>query len=120
MLSGKRLLIVEDEFIIALDIQRVLEDAGAQQSVLARNYDELATLSGRYSEFDLAIVSAPRPGSSDGDVAGNLVAAGVAVVVCTGRPGALADTALAEAEIVDKPFSDDELVAACERALSAR
>lgn len=120
MLSGKRLLILEDEFIIALDIQRIVEDAGARQSVLARNYEEVAALSGRYGEFDLAIVAVPRRDTADGDIAGRLAAAGVAIVVCTGSPGALAATPLAGAEIVDKPFSDEELLAACERALGAR
>src|SRR6185437_2254494 len=120
VLSGKRLLIVEDEFIIALDLQRVVEEAGARQSVLARNYEEVTALGGRLSDFDLAIVSVPRPHTADGEIAGRLAAAGVAIVVCTGSPGALSDTPLAEAEIVDKTFSDEELLAACERALGAR
>lgn len=120
MLSGKRLLVLEDEFIIALDIQRIVEEAGARQSVLARTYEEVAELSSRYSDFDLAIVSVPRPATADAEIAGRLAAAGVALVVCTANPAALAGTPLAGAQIVDKPFSDDELVAACARALQSR
>ena len=120
MLSGKRLLVLEDEFIIALDIQRIVEEAGARQSVLARSYEEVAELSSRYSDFDLAIVSVPRPATADAEIASRLAAAGVALVVCTGNPAALAGTPLAGAQIVDKPFSDDELVAACARALQSR
>jgi len=56
VLSGKRLLIVEDEFIIALDLQRVVEEAGARRSVRARNYEEVTALGGRLSDYDLAIV----------------------------------------------------------------
>jgi CheY-like chemotaxis protein len=120
MLSGERLLIVEEEFLIALDVQRVLEGADAQRTVFARNFDEVAKLAGRLADFDLAIVTAPRPGTSDQAVADDLVQRGIAVVVCSATPGDLHDTLLATAEIVEKPFSDEHLVAACRRALDKR
>lgn len=120
MLSGARLLIVEEEFLIALDIQRVLEDASAQHAAFARNFEEAATLAGRLDGFDLAIVNAPRPGTSDQSVADDLMRRGIAVVVCSAVPGDLRRTSLAGAEIVEKPFSDEQLLAACRRALDRR
>ena len=120
MLSGERLLIVEEEFLIALDIQRVLEDANARQSTFARNFAEVAALGGRLDDFDLAIVNAPRPQSSEQEVAESLLAAGLAVVICSAFPEQLDNTPLAAAEFVGKPFSDEALLEACRRALARR
>lgn len=120
VLSGERLLIVEEEFLIALDIQRVLEDANAKAAVFAKNYNELAALAERLHEFDLAIVNPPGPNSGEVALAERLVAAGIAVVVCSAFRGELADTVLETAEFVGKPFSDADLLAACRRALARR
>ena len=120
MLSGERLLIVEDDFLIALDIQQVLEGANAKGAVFARNYDEVAAMGDRLGEFDLAIVNPPREATADLAVAQRIVAAGVAVVVCSAYRRDLSGTAVAGAEFVDKPFADQDLLEACRRALARR
>lgn len=120
MLSGERLLIIEEEFLIALDIQRALEDANAQKAVFARNFAEVAAMGDRVGEFDLAIVNPPHPTADDLAVAQRIVAAGVAVVVCSAFRRNLAGTPFAGAEFIDKPFSDEKLLEACRRALAQR
>jgi len=120
MLSGERLLIVEEEFLIALDIQRVLEDAHAAKAVFARNYKELAALEPRFGEFDLAIVTPPRLGTSEGVLLERLAESGPALVICSATRVLSGEGKLATAGIVYKPFSDDELLDACKRALVAR
>jgi len=120
MLSGERLLIIEEEFLIALDIQRILEGANAQKTVFARNFSEVASIGDRLGEFDLAIVNPPRKDRSDLAVAERIVASGVAVVVCSAFDKDLDDTPLAAAEFVGKPFSDDALLQACRRAMARR
>jgi len=120
MLSGERLLIIEEEFLIALDIQRALEEANALQTVFARNFAEAASMQERFGEFDLAIVNAPLPGTPDIDIANRLASAGPAIVICTAAPVDLTDTQLSTAELVHKPFSDEALVSACRRALQRR
>jgi CheY-like chemotaxis protein len=117
MLSRLRLLIVEDVFLIALDIQRVLEDANAAQTVFARNFAEASSLADRFGEFDLAIVNPPDPASLE--IAARLAAAGLAIVVCTAARIDLSGTPLAGAPLVIKPFSDEDLLAACREALDA-
>jgi DNA-binding response OmpR family regulator len=117
MLSRLRLLIIEDVFLIALDIQRVLENADAGQTVFARNFAEASALADRFGEFDLAIVNPPH--EADLEIANRLVAAGPAIVVCTAAHKNLAGTTLAGAPVVIKPFSDDDLLAACREALAA-
>jgi CheY-like chemotaxis protein len=116
MLSSQRLLIIEDEFIIALDIQRILEDANAGKAVFARHFGEAAALADRFAQFDLAIVNPPETGSLEMETAAALVAAGPAIVVCTAAHVDLTGTPLAGAELITKPFSDEDLLAACQRA----
>ena len=36
-IAGKRCLVLDDEFLIALDIQQILETAGAPPLLIARN-----------------------------------------------------------------------------------
>ena len=118
MLSRLRLLIVEDAFLIALEIQRILEDANAAQTVFARNFAEVSGLAERFSEFDLAIVNPPE--TFDLEIATRLAQAGPALVVCTAAHKDLSGTPLAGAPLVIKPFSDADLLTACHAALEAR
>lgn len=120
MLSGETILIIEDVFLIALGMQYALEGANAEQAVFARNFSEAAALVDRFGQFDLAIVNPPREGTDDLTVAERLVAAGPAIVVCTATPVDLGNTPLAGVEIVSKPFTDQDLLAACKRALAKR
>ena len=120
MLSSHRLLIIEDVFLIALDIQRILESANARQTVFARDFEEAAALSARFAEFDLAIVNPPLIDAGQIATAAALVAAGPAIVVSTAAPFELRSTPLAGAETIIKPFADGDLLAACQRALSRR
>jgi len=116
MLSRQKLLIIEDVFLIALEIQRILEDANAEQTVFARNFGEAQLLVDRFGEFDLAIVNPPPQRSPEMETAGLLVKAGPAIVVCTAAKVDLANGPLAGAELIVKPFSDEDLLAACQRA----
>jgi len=120
MLSRQKLLIIEDVFLIALEIQRILEDANAEQTVFARNFGEAQLLVDRFGEFDLAIVNPPPQRSPEMETAGLLVKAGPAIVVCTAAKVDLADGPLAGAELIVKPFSDEDLLAACQRARATK
>jgi CheY-like chemotaxis protein len=120
MLSRQRVLIVEGVPLIALDIQRILEDANAAQAVFAGNFLEAHTLAATFPQFDLAIVNPPADGSPEMEIAALLAAAGPALVVCTATAGDLSGTPLAGAELIVKPFSDEELLAACARAQARR
>ena len=120
MLSSQKLLIIEDVSLIALDIQRVVDDAHAQQAVFARNFTEAEALADRFGEFDLAIVNPPQLGGPQIETAAKLAAAGPAIVVCTATGVDLGATPFAGAEMVTKPFADDDLLAACQRALERR
>lgn len=119
VLAGQRLLIVEDEFLIALDMQRTLEAEGVKESVLARNFEEVAALHDAAARFDLVILPPPQTEPQQA-LTGRLLSGGLAVVVCSGFHGSVAGTPLADAVFLDKPFADGELIAACHEALARR
>ncbi len=119
MLAGKRVLIIEDEFLIALDMERVVVEAGAQEAVLARNFDEAAALGDGIAGFDLVIMHPP---SANGDrhpaVIDKIVSDGSGIVVCSAFRGLVNGTGLEGHVFLDKPFADDDLLAACVQALA--
>jgi len=120
VLADKRLIIIEDEFLIALDMQRTLEAAGVAESLLARNFEEAAALGAGIASFDLVILPPPAPGDPHYEaVVRTIRSHGLAMLVCSAFHGA-ATAILGDAEFLDKPFADQELIAACERALARR
>jgi hypothetical protein len=115
----ERLLIIQEEALIALDIQRVLKGAFGHEALIVRNFEQAEPLADRFAEFDLAVVTSPRrPG--DHALAHRLKQAGAAIVVCSAARIDLSKTPLAGSPTVDKPFTDDDLLAACRAALVAR
>ncbi|HEY4203026.1 MAG TPA: response regulator [Devosiaceae bacterium] len=118
MLSGKRLLIVEEEFLIALDIQRMLDGAGTTAMIFVRSVDEAEAHVDRLENMDIAIIGLPMETSSAITLAQALHERGIAVVVSSSdhrhRHGI---PALPFAAIIIKPFADEDLTRACLKAL---
>ena len=115
MLNGKRVLVVESEFLIALDMQRVLEEAQACETVFARSIEEAAHLEHRFPEYDLAVVEMPSQDKSALALARALMTARVAVVATT----ATSPDIPLDMPTVIKPFDDASLLTACMAALAA-
>lgn len=120
MLSRQKLLIIEEVVLIALEFQRILDGANADQPVFARDFREAQLFADRFAEFDLAIVNPPAARAPELETARLLVAAGPAIVVCTAAEVDLANTPLAGQELIVKPFADEQLLAACRRARERR
>ena len=118
MIAGHRVIIVESEFLIALDIQRILENGGAASTSFARSAAELNEIADRWHEFDLAIVEVTDLRSADVMLAGNLVNAGLATVLTTAGVSRSSD--IAGFPIVAKPFTEVDLLRACCDALSRK
>jgi DNA-binding response OmpR family regulator len=121
-LTGKRFLIVEDEFLILLDIQNTLESAGAKSVVTAsRVQDALTAISDSEktgAKFDAALLDLKLDNESSAPIAERLTSAGVPFIFLTGAP---TDVALAKqfgsAPIVGKPFDAATLISAVQTAL---
>ncbi|HTJ59538.1 MAG TPA: hypothetical protein VL418_18540 [Devosiaceae bacterium] len=120
MLTNLRVLVVEAEFLVALEIQRVLEQANAAGTAFARSIAEAAGLEARFSEFDLAIIEMPAGDAAAITLASHLADSGVAVVGMIGEAAAIRRASLpAHIPLVNKPFGDAELLTACATALAS-
>ena len=116
-LTGKRCLVVDDEFLIALDIQQALEQAGAAEVVCAGNPTE-ALAAVKIDRFDVAVldVRLGRTGSSL-PVAEVLAAAGTPFVFLTGLRGDSTEArAYPNAPVIEKPYDAQTLLAAIRQA----
>lgn len=118
-----RILIVEDDFLIADATRRVLEGAG--HAVIGEAPDAArARAIAAAAPFDVAIVDMKLADGGDGmALAGELAAAhGCRIVVATAYAGWVVEQAgrpAYVAEVVHKPYSPDALLAALARTLAA-
>ena len=118
-LSGMRCLIVEDEFLIALDYERILQAADATHVTIAGTLTRARAALSEQGPFTLALLDMDVNGESSLPLAQELVIAGTVVIFTTGLsshvslPGELAGITLLE-----KPFQDSTLLSAIESALT--
>ena len=119
MLKGRTALIVEEEFLIALDIQRMLENHDVEQTLFARSAGEAESLRAR--QPDIAIVEIRAEDTASRQLVQELNQAGVAVVLATAdarmRHGFPDMPGLA---VVIKPVPEEAMASAIEMALAAR
>ena len=121
-LTGKLCLVVDDEFLIALDIQQTLENAGAAEVVCAGSAAEAMAFA-RARRFDVAVldVRLGRTGASSLPVAEVLAAAGTPFVFLTGLRGDSAEArAYPQAPVIEKPYDAQALLAAIRHATDGR
>jgi len=120
MLNGQSILVIEEEFLVALDIQRILESAEAGQLVFARSVAEAHDFSARWPEFSMAIISMGAQQDGAIALAQALSAQQTALVLTTTVPPQTGLPGLDGAAMVAKPFAEDELLTACASALERR
>jgi DNA-binding response OmpR family regulator len=118
MLAGKRCLVVDDELLIAFDIQQELEAAGAAEVICAGRLDE-AFEALRGGRFDLAVLDLRlgTAGLTSLPIAQALLAVRTAFVFLTGVSTDAAEIARFEVPVVQKPFLPAMLMAAVAKAL---
>ena len=119
MLNGQTVLIVESEFLIALDIQRCLEVLGATQTVFARNTDEAFAFAERWRDFSMALIEVRHQHAKDAALLQALAEVGIKLVLLS------SDTSLRRghssfpaAPMVMKPFLEHDLASALKQALA--
>jgi DNA-binding response OmpR family regulator len=119
LLDGLRILVLEDEFLIAMDVEQLCRDHGAGDVVIAR---DLANVDRKdvAARFDAAIVDLMLGGASTLDFASRLREAGLPFVFASGYadPDEI-KASFPGIRVVTKPYSGDDLVeavaAACGR-----
>jgi DNA-binding response OmpR family regulator len=107
-LSGRRILLVEDEMLIAMDVTATLSGAGAsvtQATTLKQALDLVRT-----QRFSCAVLDHSLPDGSSDPLCEELTDRGTPFVVYSGRMGI--GGACANGKIVGKPVPPDDLVAA--------
>jgi DNA-binding response OmpR family regulator len=82
-ITGLSLLLVEDEFLIAIDAQDMLEEMGAASVDIAGTFEEAERLIGE-KRFDLAVLDVNLNGRMSFPLAEKLLAAGTPVLFGTG------------------------------------
>jgi DNA-binding response OmpR family regulator len=115
LLTGRRMLVVEDEILILLTIEDMLGDLGCKSVTAASTLDKAIGLIGGQA-FDAAMLDMNLKGKSSRPVAETLVAHGVPFIVCTGNSGDVWDGFRNHA-ILRKPFDETALVALLTRLL---
>lgn len=119
-LRGKRFLVVEDEFLILLDIQHILENAGAAQVVAAARLPEAEAALVRET-FDAVLLDLKLDKQTSLELATNLAAKKIPFLFMTGAPGEAKQVQeFGDVPVVGKPFDSATLLAALSKALAGR
>jgi DNA-binding NarL/FixJ family response regulator len=116
-LQGRRVLVVEDEFLVAMDLELMLGELGCE--VVGPIGDLANALRAAQEEsFDLALLDVNVGGEPVTGVAEALVERGVPIVFCTGYQAANLPERYATAPTLMKPFQAADIAAALQRAAS--
>jgi CheY-like chemotaxis protein len=108
-LIGTRILVVEDEYYLAADLSRALEDEGAVVIGPVGNLPE-AQESVAAGGFDCAVVDLNLRGSVAHRIAEELGDRGVPFLIATGYDRASLPESLQHVPRVEKPFAPAEVV----------
>jgi CheY-like chemotaxis protein len=120
VIAGKRFLVVEDEFLILLDIQHILESAGAAHVGTAARLAEAQAALARDS-FDAVLLDLKLDKETSLELAAKLAAKDIPFIFMTGAPGEAKQAQdFGDVPVVGKPFDSATLLAALSTALSGR
>jgi CheY-like chemotaxis protein len=111
-----RILLVEDESIVAMMVEDMLDDLGFAHAGTAGNLAEALKMSAEL-EIDGALLDVNLHGKPSFEAAEKLKARGVPVVFATGYGVQGLPEAWRHAPVLSKPFQKHELKAALDKAL---
>jgi CheY-like chemotaxis protein len=110
LLSGRRILVVEDEMLVLIMIEDMLADLGCKSVTSAATVDRaLASINSQV--FDVALLDMNLNGDDSHPVAEALSARGVPFVYSTGNTGQNLRDGYSDRPVLKKPFKDEELTA---------
>jgi CheY-like chemotaxis protein len=117
LLSGRQVLVVEDELLVLMMIEDMLADLGCECVIAAATVDKaLAAIDAKV--IDAAMLDMNLNGSNSHSVAEALAARGIPFVYSTGNGGPNMRDGYRDRPILKKPFKHDELVEILTRLLS--
>jgi DNA-binding response OmpR family regulator len=115
---GTKILIVEDEFLVALELEDILSEAGHEVIGIAPDRATVMTIADapQVALVDLNL----RDGPSGTAIAMDLAQAyGTTIIYVTANPGQIAQPAPTAIGVVQKPFSQSAVLAAVAFATGA-
>lgn len=116
-LTGIRVLVIEDEAMVAMLLEDMLAEIGCQIVGVAARYADAAEKA-RSLAFDVAILDLNLNGRNTVSIADALAERGVPFVIATGYGAAGLPAALKRAPILQKPCRRQDLVTALGAALT--
>jgi DNA-binding response OmpR family regulator len=114
--DGRRILIVEDQYLLAADIARALRQAGAQVAGPAPDLIRGLALT-RAEPIDAAVLDINLDGEDVYPLAEELVQSGVPIVFATGVDGAILPSTFRDTARLDKPIRIPDLIRILARLL---
>ena len=120
VIAGRRVLVIEDEYLIALEVQRILEEAGAREVVLVARAAEALTALGAAEPFDMAVLDVRLGDESGEPVARTLEERGIPFVIVTGlaSEGPVLE-GFGHIPVLEKPYDAGTLVQTLVEAVRA-
>ncbi len=118
-LTGKRVLIVEDEALVTMLIEDALIELGCEVAAIASRFDE-ALAKAQSLSFDVAILDVNLDGRRSFPIADALARRGIAFLFATGYGMAGLPPGVTGAPVIEKPFPLRDLREALEAALGRR
>jgi CheY-like chemotaxis protein len=117
LLSGRRVLVIEDELIILMMIEDMLADLGCESVVTVATVEK-ALVAIDSQAIDLAMLDMNLNGDKSPAVAEALTARGIPFVYSTGNGGSNIRDGYHDRPVLKKPFRNEELVEILTRLLS--
>lgn len=118
LLSGRRVLVVEDEMMLLLNIEDMLTDLGCATISAAGTVDSALLLVGA-ERFDLAMLDVNLNGQTSYAIADALAVHNIPFVFSTGYSDDRLAARFGDRTVLRKPYSEQELGAALARLLPA-
>lgn len=114
-LQGRRIMVVEDEALVAMLVEDALLDAGAVVLGPSATVAEALALLERSDAPDAAVLDLNLAGETSTPVADALVARGVPFVVATGYGASGLPSGYEHVPVLAKPYDPDELTSSLAR-----
>lgn len=116
LLAGRRMLVVEDEMLVLMNIEMELEDLGCSAIDAAASVAEALALLGKHG-FDAAMLDVNLGGEKSYPVADALTLLGIPFVFSTGYNDHGDRPDLEDRPVLRKPYTRGALIAVFERLL---
>jgi DNA-binding response OmpR family regulator len=118
-LQGLRILVLEDEYLIAMDVEQLCRDHGAEAISISRALPEMGADDA--IDFDVAIIDVMLGNVSTFPFAEILRERGIPFLFATGYVDSREHYSdFADVEVVGKPYDPENLVSAILRAVGNR